>query len=257
VKIKIPFLDSIWYCLGFFMMILRGCGCFILRGQASFKILIMQILFTFVEALGISSMLAVGLGTGFYVVGTSFLSNFSQERYIYSLLIIIIMREFGPVLTAFIISARSATAIATEMAGMVISHEIEAYISVGVNPIEHLAVPRFLGVTISMFLLNLYFSLFGLVGPFLAVQIFNPIPASIYFDNLFQGLTISDIVISMIKSVSFGMIISTIAIIQGFAVERASTEIPIAGLRAVSSAFGWCIIVDIILCGLYYSLIGI
>ncbi|MDR0525147.1 MAG: ABC transporter permease [Spirochaetaceae bacterium] len=235
-------------------MILKGCGYFILRGQASFKILIMQILFTFVEALGISSMLAIGIGTAVNVVGMPLLAGFSQEQLIYPLLITMITREFGPLLTAFIIIARSATAIATEMAGMVISHEIEAYISVGVSPIEHLAVPRFLGVTVSMFLLNLYFSLFGLAGSFLVAQVIKPMPPAIYFDNLLQVLTLSDIVISILKSVGFGMIISTVAVIQGLAVERASTEIPVAGLRAVSSAFVWCIVVDIILSGVYYSL---
>ncbi|MDR0561180.1 MAG: ABC transporter permease [Spirochaetaceae bacterium] len=254
MKLKIPFLDSVWYALGFFVTILRGCGYFMLRGQASFKILIMQILFTFVEALGISSLLAVGMGTAVIVIGMPMLETFSQEQLIYSVLIIMITREFGPILTAFIIIARSATAIATEMAGMVISHEIEAYISVGVNPIEHLAVPRFLGVTASMFLLNLYFSLFGLVGSFFVAQFIKPMPPSIYFNNLLQVLTLSDIVITIVKSVVFGMIISTIAVIQGLAVERASTEIPVAGLRAVSSAFVGCILVDIILCVVYYSL---
>jgi phospholipid/cholesterol/gamma-HCH transport system permease protein len=254
VKLKISFFNTILYTLGFFTIMLKGCGSFMRRGQASFKILIMQILFTFVEALGISSLLAVGIGAAVNVIGMPLLASFSQERLIYPLLITMITRELGPLLTGFIIIARSATAIATEMAGMVISHEIEAYISVGVNPIEHLAVPRFLGVTISTFLLNVYFSLFGLAGSFLVAQVFNPLPASVYFNNLLQILTLSDLVISIVKSLGFGMIISAVAIFYGFAVERASTEIPVAGLRAVQAAFIWSIMVDIVLSALYYSL---
>ncbi|MDR1302661.1 MAG: ABC transporter permease [Treponema sp.] len=249
-----PILDNTLYTLGFFTKIIRSTGYFMVRGHIAFKILIMQILFTCVEALGISSLLAMGIGVAVIGIGMPFLVSFSQERLIYSLLITVITRELGPLLAAFIIAARSATAIATEMAGMVISHEVEAYIAVGVDPIEHLAVPRFLGVTISMFLLNCYFSLFGLVGSFLVIQLVNPLPASVYFDNLLQILTLPDLLISLIKSISFGMIISTVAIIEGFAVERASTEIPVAGLRAVSSAFTGCIVVDILLSVLYYSL---
>jgi hypothetical protein len=41
---------------------------------------------------------------------------------------------------------------------------------------------------------------------------------------------------------------------QGLAVERASTEIPIAGLRAVSSALVVSIIVHSVLSALYYLL---
>ncbi|MHB9292255.1 ABC transporter permease [Hollandina sp. SP2] len=246
-------LDNALYTLGFFTKIVRSTGYFIVRGHVAFKILIMQILFTCVEALGITSLLAVGIGVAVIGIGMPFLAGFSQERLIYSLLITVITRELGPLLAAFIIAARSATAIATEMAGMVISHEVEAYISVGVDPIEYLAVPRFLGVTISMFLLNCYFSLFGLGGSFLVTQLFKPMSASVYFNNLLQILTLSDLFISLLKSISFGMIISTVAIIEGFAVERASTEIPVAGLRAVSSAFTGCIVMDILLSALYYS----
>lgn len=242
------------YTLGFFGRTLRGVGPFIFRGQASWKILIMQILFTFVEALSISCLLAAGIGAAVMVLGLPILSSFSQSRLIYPLLITIITRELGPLLTAFIIIARSATAIATEIAGMVISHEIEAYIAVGIDPVGHIAVPRFLGVTISLFLLNIYFTMFGLVGSFLIVQALNPMSAADYFNNLLQSLTIADLLVSIIKSIVFGMILATGAIVQGFSVERASTEIPQAGLRAVGSAFGACIVADIIISALFYMI---
>jgi phospholipid/cholesterol/gamma-HCH transport system permease protein len=47
------------------------------------------------------------------------------------------------------------------------------------------------------------------------------------------------------------MVIATVALIQGFAVQRSSTEVPIAGLRAVSAAFAGCIILDVLLSVLY------
>jgi phospholipid/cholesterol/gamma-HCH transport system permease protein len=256
MSFRILRLDSVFYTLGFFARTLKGIGNFVFRGQAAYRILIMQILFTFVEALGIASMLALGIGAAVYVIGMPLLLTISQERLIYSLLIIIITRELGPLLTAFIIIARSATAIATEIGGMVVSHEVEAYISVGVDPIEYLAVPRFLGVTISLFLLNIYFSVFGLAGSFLVVQFFSPMPAEYYFDMLLQTLSIHDIFISIIKSVSFGMIIAVLAITNGFSVERASTEIPIVGLKSVGASFAWCIIVDVLLAALYYTALG-
>jgi len=247
---------SLLYSLGFFVKILQGIRYFFHRGQAAKRIFVMQVLFTFVEALGISAFLALGIGAAVNIIGFSFLSQFSQEAFIYPLLIMVITRELGPLLTAFIIIARSATAIATEMAGMVISHEIEAYISVGVDPIEYLAVPRFLGVTTSVFLLNIYFSIFGLAGSFLVAQIFYPMPASVYFENLLASLTLPDLIISVIKGIGFGMIISVTAMTKGLAVERASTEVPVAGLKAVSASFGWCIMVNIILSALYYIIQG-
>lgn len=244
--------SEVHYTVGFFGKTLHGIIPFIRHGQASYKILIMQILFTFVEAMSISSLLAMGIGAAVNVVGLPLLQSFSQGKLIYPLLITIITRELGPLLTAFIIIARSATAIATEIAGMVISHEVEAYISIGIDPIDHLAVPRFLGVTASLFLLNVYFSLFGLVGSFLIIQVIQSVPAADYFSNLLQNLTIADLLVSIIKSVIFGMIISIVALVQGFSVERASTEVPIAGLKAVGTSFGWCIVSDILIDAVFY-----
>jgi len=247
---------TVLYNFGFFICLLKGVKTFIHRGQAAYRVLTMQILFTFVEALGIACLLALGIGAAVTIIGIPTLTSISQERLLYTLLITIITRELGPLLIAFIIIARSATAIATEMAGMVISHEVEAYISIGVDPIEYLAVPRFLGVTISVFMLNIYFNIFGLAGSYAVSQLFTPLPASVYFGYLLESLTLQDILISIIKSIGFGMIISMVAIMQGLAVERARTEVPVAGLKSVSSAFGWCIFLGIFLSAVYYILEG-
>jgi phospholipid/cholesterol/gamma-HCH transport system permease protein len=48
------------------------------------------------------------------------------------------------------------------------------------------------------------------------------------------------------------MLISMVAIIKGFSVERASTEIPVAGLHAVGITFGGCIVADVFITVLYY-----
>jgi len=244
---------NMFYYLGFFAKTLKGVGRFA-RNKASYKILVMQILFTFVHALGISTLLALAIGAAVNIIGVPFLTMLNQQSLMYTLLIMFIMRELGPLLTAFIVIARSATAIATEIAGMVISHEVEAYISVGVDPIEHLVVPRFLGVTISMILMNIYFSAFGLAGSYIIAMMFSSTPMEFYFTSLLQNLHIQDILLSIIKSIAFGAIISITAVIQGFSVERASTEVPVAGLKAVSSAFVLCIVVNVLLSVLYYVL---
>jgi len=243
---------QLFYRLGFFTRTLRAVGSFFKRWKVSVRIMVMQVLFTFVQALGISSLLALGIGAAVNIMGLSFLEKLSQQQLIYSLLIIIITRELGPLLTAFIVIARSATAIATEIAGMVINHEIEAYISVGVDPVEHLVVPRFLGVTLSLILLNIYFSVFGLAGSYIIARISNGLPADYYFSNLLQNLSFHDIFISIAKSAAFGMIISIVAITEGLAVELARTEVPVAGLRAVTNAFAGCIIVDVLFTVMYY-----
>lgn len=241
------------YTLGYIGKLLTASAFFITRGgKAARKILIMQLLFTFVEALPICCILGIGIGTSILLLGNTFLVSIGQANLTYTLMTLIVVRELGPILIAFVVTARSATAIATEISSNVVNHEIEAYIATGVDPITHLAAPRFLGVTLSTLLLTIYFSIFGLLLPAFVIQFISTMSFADYFNNLFIALEIKTILISILKSLIFGMVISTSATFYGFNSGRASTEIPMAGLRAVSKAFVLIILADVFITVLSY-----
>ncbi|MBN1524222.1 MAG: ABC transporter permease [Spirochaetales bacterium] len=240
-------ISNFFYALGFFFHVLKETLLFLKRKQVGFKVLVMQIFFTGVEAISIVSLLALALGAVIILQGLTILLQFSQTQYIYIILIMIITKELGPILTAFIIIARSGTAIATELGNMVVSHEIEAYTAVGINPVSYLVVPRFLGVTLSLVILTLYFNFFGLFASFLITQLFISIPFDEYFDNLLSVLNLSHILSSLIKSLVFGMIISIVSSYQGFKVRYASTEIPQVVIKAVVQSIAFCVIADVML----------
>jgi phospholipid/cholesterol/gamma-HCH transport system permease protein len=245
-------LEEFSYALGFFAQVLKESLLFFRRKQVGFRVLVMQILFTGYEALRISAVLAIAIGAAINLIGSSLLAEFGQSRLMYSILIIVITRELGPLLTAFIVIARSGTAIATELGGMVVAHEIEAYVAVGVNPISFLAAPRLLGVVSSMLILDLYFNLFGLAGSFAVVQLIKPIAFDEYFRSLLEVLTAGDLLMGLLKSLVFGVIIAVASLYRGFSVERASTEVPVAGIRAVGSGFMLCIVADVLLTAMQY-----
>ncbi len=241
------------YSLGFFSKILFETLFFLRRKQVGYKVLVFQILFTGFEALGIISLVSISIGAVVIIQGVSILPQFGQGNFLYTILITIITKELGPILTAFIIIARSGTAIATELGGMVVSHQIEAYESIGINPISYLVVPRFLGVTLSMLILNIYFNFVGLFGSFFITQLVTPIPFFDYFMNLFKALDLMAILSSLIKSFVFGIIISTVATYQGFNVKMSSTEIPQVVIKAVGQAFVFCIFADLLIILLFWG----
>jgi phospholipid/cholesterol/gamma-HCH transport system permease protein len=242
------------YALGFFNNVVKETVLFVKQKQVGLKVLIMQIYFTGVEALSMISLIALALGVVIIIQGLSLLPSFGQGKLIYDILIIIITREMGPLLTAFIIIARSGTAIATEIGNMVVDHEIEAYTSVGINPISYLVVPRFLGVSISLVLLTFYFNFFGLFTSFLIAQLVTSIAFTQYFQNLLQALQLSDILSSLLKSFVFGVIISIVSAYNGFKVRFATTEIPQVVIKAVGQSFVLCIIADAIIAAIFYIL---
>ncbi len=245
--------SNLLYGLGFFWNVLKETARFFRKSQVGYKVLIMQILFTGYEALAISAVMAVAIGAAINVIGTNLLPQFGQSQLMYTILIIVITRELGPLLTAFVITARSGTAIATQLGGMVVSHEIEAYIAAGLNPISYLVVPRFIGVTASIVILTVYFNIFGLLGSFAVVQVISPMPIGEYLRNLLGTLTVADIVTGLIKAAVFGVIVSVVSTFQGFSVNRASTEVPVAGIRAVGQSFILIILADVVLTLVQYA----
>ncbi len=235
------------YALGFLAQVLRETVLFPRRRQVAFKVLVLQILFTGVEALGIVSLVALAIGAVIIVEGNTLLPRFGQSGLLYQILIVVITRELGPVLTAFIIIARSGTAIATELGNMVVSHEIEAYVSVGINPIAYLAVPRVLGVTIAMVALTVYFNVFGLVGSYLVSQLVKPTPVGEYFRNLLMTIQGRDVASTLVKGLVFGFIVAVVATYHGFRVKVAVTEIPRAAIAAVGQGFVLVFLADAII----------
>jgi phospholipid/cholesterol/gamma-HCH transport system permease protein len=245
-------LDEFLYGLGFFAQVVKESALLFRRKQVGFRVLVMQILFTGIEALGIAAAMALAIGAAINLIGSSLLSEFGQGKLMYTILIVVIARELGPLLTAFIVIARSGTAIATELGGMAVGHEIEAYVAVGVNPISYLAAPRFLGVVVSMIVLDVYFNIFGLMGSFVVVQFLRPIGFDEYFRSLFAALTPGDLLSGFAKSLVFGVIISVVSLYRGFSVETSVTEVPVAGIKAVGSSFTLCILADVVMTAIQY-----
>lgn len=239
------------YAMGFFFLVLRETVLYI-RQRKSRRVLTFQILFTAVEALPVIAILSVGLGAIIIIQGVALLPQFGQGQLVYTILITVITRELGPILTAFIIAARSGTAIATELGNMVVSHEIEAYVANGISPISYLVVPRFLGVTISLVLLNIYFNIFGLLGSFLVTSLVASIDVRDYFFNVLNALTVMDVTVSLLKSAVSGAIISTVATYYGFKVEQSSTEVPVMAIKSVGQSFILLISANAFLTVMYY-----
>ena len=117
-----------------------------------------------------------------------------------SLLVLVIVRELGPILTAFIIIGRSGTAVATEIGNMKVSHEIDALHSMGIDPIRFIVAPRLLGMIISMSLLGIYFDVVGILGGFVVAQLQINLPFDTFLQNMLQAIRIEDIYIGLVKT---------------------------------------------------------
>lgn len=209
----------------------------------SFDVLLRQILFTGVEALGLCILLSILLGAVIIVEGHQFLSAVGQVEWIYKILIFALVRDLGPFIVCIIVLARSGTAMTTELGNMRVNKEIDALITMGINPISYLISPRVLGMVISLILLTSYFLITGVFGGFLISNLFQNISFTDFFSKLINTLSFADILIMLIKVLLSGFFISVISSFHGLSIARAYTEVPQRNIKAVGgSVVAVCVI---------------
>lgn len=236
-----------FWAIGYAFALFRHAAVLLLSRKIKSPVLVSQIYFTGVEALPILAVISLGIGAAVIIQGISLLPQFGQGELTYKILILVITRELGPLLTALILAARSGSAVTTEIGNMVVDHEIEAYVAAGINPLSHLAVPRLIGITVSMVFLNLYFNLFGLFGSCWIGSLIHGIPLGQYLGSLVLVMSASDVWSSLVKSIVFGLILATVATYFGFQVERAVTEVPQKTIKSLGASMTLCVVANLLI----------
>jgi phospholipid/cholesterol/gamma-HCH transport system permease protein len=204
-----------------------------------------QVYFTGVGALNTIGVIALTLGVLIIVEMFSIAPKIGQEGMIGKVLVAVIVRELGPLLTAIIIIGRSGTAIATEIANMMVSDEFDALESIGIDPLRFIVYPRIVGMILSLTGLVIFFDVIGLLGGFVAAHLVGVTLAfSEYFNNLFSAMSVIDLVVVVFKCAAMGGAIAVISVMQGFKVGRNQMMVPVAATKAVVNSLIAVFIVD-------------
>ena len=196
----------------------------------------LQVRFTGLDALWLVSGTALLLGAVTLIQAFSQLSGLGAENYLGALMVLIILRELGPLLTAVLVIGRSATAIAAELGAMQLNGEVDALAAHGVNPYQYLLLPRWLGVLVSMFALVVFFDAMALGGGFLVAKLKYGVTFGFYMDSVRQALSNRDFAATLLKVALFSGVIAFHACHFGLGIRRSQTEIPQAVSKTVVSA---------------------
>lgn len=214
-----------------------------LENGAIRSVLLKQVYFTGYEAWKIIVLVALILGTVIVsqVVGLVGGGNGSLTG---KVLVWVVFRELGPLLTAMIVIARSGTAIAAELGAMKINGELEALDLLGIPFERYLILPRIVGVTATIAVLTTYFVLTAFVGGFLIASLGHHIPYTQFVQGIVASLGLWEVMVLAIKSSSFGLAISLICCHAGLSVGTSATEIPQAATRAVITSLFTIVLLD-------------
>lgn len=214
--------------------------------------MVLQVRFTGMEALLLVSAVGLGLGAVTVIQAFTQLSALGAERYLGPLLVLIVIRELGPLLAAILVIGRSGTAIAAELASMQLNGEVAALEAFGVNPHQYLMLPRALGMILSLFALLCCFDAAALAGGFLVAKLKFGLPLQAFLDAIAGTLVNADLALTALKAFLFGGAIAYHAAYCGLAVRHSSTEIPQAVTRAVVASLGVIFFFDGLIAALVY-----
>lgn len=216
------------------------------------EITLRQIYFTGVEALKVVTLVSLALGTIVIVEVGSQMALMGGVPFISTILVVVIIRELGPLLTAIIVIGRSGTAIAAELGNMIVAHELEAIRVMGINPVYFIVTPRIIGVTIAVICLTIYFNAVALLGGFVVSKLILPADLPVFLRELMVSLTVTDLVLAILKSAAFGLLIALTCTYHGLTVRYSSIEVPQVATRGVVSAILSIILFNVLLTLLFY-----
>jgi len=198
-------------------------------------VLARQVLFTGVEAVRFVSLVAFLVGISIVVQAQLWLTKFGQSAYLGPLLVTVIIREVGPLLTNFVVIGRSGAAIASELGNMRVSNEINVLDAQGLDPMTYLVLPRVLGVGISVFCLTIVFICVSLISGYLSGLLMGVTSVSpgMFAASVFKALQPSDVFNVIAKTFIPGMLTGAICCQEGLRVEGSITEVPQATTRGL------------------------
>jgi phospholipid/cholesterol/gamma-HCH transport system permease protein len=217
-----------------------------------FSVICSQVYFTGFQAMPLITAMAFASGSIVVLQSSSQFNLLGGGNMMGQLLVVIIVRELAPLLTALIVIARSGTAVASEIGNMRANREIEALEAMGIHPLSFIVFPRLAGGIISVVCLALYFIYGALLGGFVFAKLFLDMPLGFYIEAVSQVLSVEDIYLFVVKNFFSGVIIFTICCFQGMLVKLGPHEVPQVTTKAVVNSIIYVVAFNLLASLLFY-----
>jgi phospholipid/cholesterol/gamma-HCH transport system permease protein len=126
--------------------------------------------------------------------------------------------QLGPIVTVLVVAGAGSTAICADLGARTIREEIDALEVLGIDPIHRLVVPRVVASTMVAVLLNGAVIIIGLVGGFIFGVYFQNVSAGAYLQTLTLVTGLPEVVISVVKAMTFGLVAGLVGCYRGLTV---------------------------------------
>ena len=179
------------------------------------RLVIQEIEVMGVRSAGVALVAAVFTGMVLALQSGVNMARFGAETYVGPLVALSILRELGPVLTAILVGGKVASGITAELGSMLVTEQIDALRSLGVNYIKRLVVPRVLAALIVFPLLTVLADGIGLVGGALVAVFERGVDWYAFWNTTFYWVTPRDFLTGITKSIFFGGLVTLVGSYNG------------------------------------------
>ena len=196
----------------------------------------------------------VALALGFLVVGqtVSALAKVGAISYLGSTMVIVVVRELGPLLAAMLVLARVGAANVIELGTARAMGEVEALEALGIDPVHYLIVPRVIGMAAGIFSLTVYLIIGALASGYLFAFLQDvPMTPGDYFKQIVESLGWLDFALLALKTIAFGFFIAIVTCYHGLAQPLQLEEVSRVAVRAVTQGVIVCVLIDAVFIVLY------
>jgi phospholipid/cholesterol/gamma-HCH transport system permease protein len=191
--------------------------------------------------------LFVSAGLGLLVIGqtVSWLTRVGAIDYLGTIMVIVVVRELGPLTTALLVLARVGTANVIELGTARALGEVEALEALGIDPVHYLIVPRVIGMGLGVFALTVYVILGALFSGYLWAFVQDvPLRPEQYLHQLAEALRGLDFILLALKALAFGGVIALVTCYHGLAQPLRLQQVSDATVSAVAQSIVVCILID-------------
>lgn len=159
-----------------------------------------------------------------------------------------LFRELGPVLTALLFAGRAGTSITAEIGLMRATSQIDAMELMAIDPIQRVALPRFMAGLISVPLLTAMFNALAILGSVVFSIGVMDLDAGIFWSKLQTGVYFGkDFMSGVWKSLVFGGIVSLVAVFFGYTAKPTGAGVGTATTNTVVLSSVLVLIFDFIM----------
>jgi phospholipid/cholesterol/gamma-HCH transport system permease protein len=230
----------------FVLRCLKAIGSGSFFNRAVFDVLVIQIFFTAYELLSLFIFLSVVYGSIFIGIVLQTVKSLGLVQYLGDIIMGLVVLEMAPLITVFLLALRSSSAVNAEIAVMKVNKEIDALESFGIDPVKYLFVPRIISFVLSVTILSSVFSIVVLFSGFIFSSIIFQMSPGMYADLIAKSVTATDLLVMLLKSMTFGFLISVIPLYHGWRTKYMMTAIPVAVLKGMLSVFMSIILVEVL-----------